>query len=88
MRDYVIIIGNIFVIIKEIEYHTWVEFLLTLSIVLIKLSCMLKMFGEDLLKLGEKKTRGQLNAFTFFFWGGNQILGWRLPNRAPMKTCW
>ena len=46
------------------------------------------MFGEDLLKLGEKKKRGQLNAFTFFGGGGgNQILGWRLSNRAPMKTC-
>ena len=65
-------IRNIFVIIMEIEYHTLVEFLLTLSIVLIRVSCRLKRFGEDLLKLGEKKTRGQLNACTFFVGGGGQ----------------
>ena len=85
-------IRNIFVIIMEIEYHTLVEFLLTLSIVLIRVSCRLKRFGEDLLKLGEKKTRGQLNACTFFFEGGNNtVLGWkpRLPPtiRAPRKRC-
>ena len=89
-------IRNIFVIIMEIDYHTLVEFLLTLSIVLIRVSCRLKRFGEDLLKLGEKKTRGQLNACTFFLGGGGTIQFWGgspafppLPPTigAPRKRC-